>query len=120
MQTMADKGRLESLKGIEETVQIEERTRLAMETYANWLERALLASPWANVDLNKKLLSCATENVAASVGLIQKLSQAKSLEDALKIQAEFVSNQVGSLNEQTKTIMEICAKAAQVATNRSN
>jgi hypothetical protein len=64
-------------------------------------------------------LSYATENVAASVGLIQKLSQAKSLEDVVKIQTEFVSKQVGSLNEQTKTIMEICAKAAQAATKRS-
>jgi hypothetical protein len=41
------------------------------------------------------------------------------LEDVVKIQTEFVSKQLGSLNEQTKTIMEICAKAAQDATKRS-
>jgi hypothetical protein len=28
--------------------------------------------------------------------------------------------QLGSLNEQTKTIMEICMKAAQAATKRAN
>jgi hypothetical protein len=114
---MTDK---ESLTGIEQGVQIEERTRHAMETYFNWLQNAMSASPWSNIDLNKKLLSYATENVAASVGLIQKLSQAKTLEDVVKIQSEFVSKQVGSLNEQTKTIMKMCAQAAQATMKRSD
>jgi hypothetical protein len=71
---MTDK---ESLKGIEQEVQIEERTRHAMETYVNWLENAMSASPWSNVDFNKKLLSYATDNVTAAVGLVEKLSHAK-------------------------------------------
>ena len=75
---MTDK---ESLTGIEQDVQVEERTKHAMETYVNWLQNAMLASPWTNVDLNKKLLSYATENVAAAVGLVEKLSHAKNLED---------------------------------------
>jgi hypothetical protein len=70
--------------------------------------------------LTKKLLSYATENVTAAVGLVEKLSHANNLEDVVKIQTEFVSKQLGSLNEQTKTIMEICTKAAQAATRRSN
>ena len=45
----------------------------AMETYVNWLQNAMSASPWTNVDLNKKLLSYATENVTAAVGLVEKL-----------------------------------------------
>ena len=115
---MADK---ESLTGIEQEVQIEERTRHAMETYVNWLQNAMSAPPWSNVDLNnKKLLSYATENVTAAVGLVEKLSHAKNLEDVVKIQTEFMSKQLGSLNEQTKAIREICMKAAQAATKRSN
>ena len=47
---MADK---ESLQGIEQQVQIEERTRHAMETYVKWLQNAMSGSPWTNVDLNK-------------------------------------------------------------------
>jgi malonyl CoA-acyl carrier protein transacylase len=35
----------------------------------------------------------------------------------VKIQTEFVSKQLSSLNEQTKTIMEICTRAAQDMTN---
>jgi len=113
---MTDK---ESLRGIEQEVQIEERTRHAMEAYVNWLQNAMSASTWSNVGLNKKLLSYATDNVTAAVGLVEKLSHAKNLEDVVKIQTEFVSKQLGSLNEQTKTIMEICAKAAQDATKCS-
>jgi hypothetical protein len=116
---MAEKERFESLTGIETDVQIEERTRHAMENYFNWLHNAILASPWSN-DLNKKLLNYATENVTAAVGLVQKLSQAKDVEQVVKIQTEFVSKQLGSLNEQTKTIMEICTKAAQDLTKRSS
>ncbi len=113
---MTDK---ESLRGIEQEVQIEERTRHAMQNYFTWLHNALLASPWSN-DLNKKLLSYATENVTAAVGLVQKLSQAKDVEQVVKIQTEFMSQQLNSFNEQTKAVVEICTQAAQAATKTSN
>jgi hypothetical protein len=114
---MTDK---ESLIGIEHDVQIEERTRHAMETYVNWLQNTMSVYPWTNADLNKKLLTYATDNVTAAVGLVEKLSHAKNLEDVVKIQTEFVSKQLGILNEQTKTIMEVCAKAAQGTTKHSD
>src|ERR1700747_1312794 len=113
---MTDK---ESLTGIEQNVQIEERTKHAMETYINWFQNAMSASPWSNLDLNKKLLSYAAENVTAAVGLVQKLSQAKDVEQVVKLQTEFMSKQLASFNEQTKTIVEICTKAAQDMTKRS-
>ena len=117
---MADKKPFESLTGIEQEVQITERTKQAMEDYFGWLQKTMSASPWGNIDLNKKLLSYATENVTAAVGLVEKLSRAKNLEDVVKIQTEFMSKQLGSFNEQTKTIVEICTKAAQEATKRSS
>jgi hypothetical protein len=116
---MADKERFASLTGIEQDVQITERTKHAMEDYFGWLQKTMSAS-WSNIDLNKKLLRYATENVTAAVGLVQKLSQAKNLEDVVKVQTEFMSKQLGSFNEQTKTIVEICTKAAQEATKRSS
>jgi hypothetical protein len=116
---MADKKRLESLADMEPYVQFTERTKHAMETYVSWLQNAMSASPWSNIDLNKKLLNYATENVTSAVGLVQELSHAKNLEDVMKIQTEFVNKQMTSLNEQTKTIIEICTKAAQKATKRS-
>ena len=117
---MADKERLESLTDIEPYVQITERTKHAMETYVSWLQKTMSASPWSNIDLNKKLLSYATQNVTAAVDLVQKLSQAKDVEQVVKIQTEFMSQQLNSFNEQTKTIVGICTKAAKDATKRSN
>jgi hypothetical protein len=120
IQAMAEKERFESLTGIEQDVQITERTRHAMETYVNWLRNAMSASPWSNVGLNTKLLGYATDNVTAAVGLVEKLSHAKNLEDVVKIQTEFMSQQLDSFNEQTQTLMEICTKATKEATKRSN
>jgi hypothetical protein len=116
---MADNETSESLAGIEQDVQITERTKHAMENYSQWLQNTMSASPWGNAELNKKLLSYATENVTAAVGLVQKLSQAKNLEEVVKFQTEFVSKQLDSFNQQTKTVVEICTKAAQDATKRS-
>jgi hypothetical protein len=112
-----DKEPLESLTGIEQEVQIAERTKHAMEIYFSWLQNAMAGSPWSNIDSNKKLLSYATENVTAAVALVQRLSQAKNLEEVVKFQTEFMSKQLNSFNEQTKAMVEICTKAAQDAMN---
>jgi len=50
---------------------------------------------------------------------VQKLSQAKDVEQVVKIQTEFMSQQLNAFNEQTKTIMEITTQAAQDVTKRS-
>jgi len=74
-----DKEPFESLTGIELDVQITQRTKHAMENYFSWLHNVMSGSPWSNnIDLNKRFLRCATENVTAAVGLVQKLSQAKN------------------------------------------
>jgi hypothetical protein len=46
---------------------------------------------------------------------VQKLSDAKNFQDVVKIQAEFMSTQLNSFNDQAKAISEIYTKAAQDA-----
>ena len=46
-------------------------------------------------------------------------AQAKDVEQVVKIQTEFMSKQLNSFNEQTKTIAEICTKAAEDAMKTS-
>jgi hypothetical protein len=58
-----------------QTEQITERTQEAMGNYFSWLQNAMSASPWSNTDLNKKLLSYATETVSAYAEHTQRLSQ---------------------------------------------
>jgi hypothetical protein len=89
--------------------------RIILSGFRTLCRRLLGVTP----ELNKRLLSYATENVTTAVGLVQKLSQAKNLEEVVKIQTEFISKQMVSFNEQTKTIVEICTTAAQDMTKRS-
>jgi hypothetical protein len=92
--------------------QMAKQSRRAAETYFAWLQNAMSVFPWSNVDLNRKLLSHATENVTAAVSFMQQLSQAKNLEDVIKIQTEFVENQTKYFSEQAKTVGEITKAAA--------
>jgi hypothetical protein len=118
--TMAEKERLESLTGIENDVQIEERAKHAMETYFSWLQNAMSATPWSNTNLNKILLRNANQNFAATFSFVQKLSQAKNFQDVVKIQTEFMETQMNSFNDQAKVIGEIYAKAAKDAMKGSS
>jgi hypothetical protein len=84
----------------------------AIEQYFNLLQNTMSALPWSNTNLNRVLLSQATQNVAATFSFLQKLSQAKNFTDVVKIQTEFMSAQLNSFNDQAKTIGETYAKAA--------
>jgi len=113
-----DKESSESLTGMAKQTaeQITGRTQEAMENYFTCLQTTMSASPWGNTDLNRKLLSYATENVSAVFGFVQKLSQAKNLEDVVKIQTEFIKAQTDSFNEHAKEIGEIYSKVTTGAT----
>jgi hypothetical protein len=87
-----------------------------MKNYFGWLHSAMSAAPWGNTDLNKKLLDYAQENSAAALEFVQKLTKAKTLEDVVTIQTEFVSAQLNSLNDQAKDIGDACAKTVGAAT----
>jgi hypothetical protein len=96
--------------------QMTERTQETITNYFSWLQNAMQTSPWGNTDLNKKLMSYATETVTAPLSFAQKLSQARNLEDVVKIQTEFVRAQTDSFNEHAKELGEIYTKVATSAT----
>ena len=92
--------------------QITKQTQGAMENYFGWLQKTMSALPWSNTNLNRILLSHATQNVTVTFAFVQKLSQAKNLQDVVKIQTEFMNLQLNSFNDQAKIIGEIYTKAA--------
>jgi len=95
--------------------QMRAQTQGAMENYFGWLQTTMSTLPWSNTNLNRILLSNATQNVTAVFAFVQKLSQARSFEEVVKIQTEFMEAQMISFNEQTKILGEIYTKAAQDA-----
>jgi hypothetical protein len=48
---------------------------------------------------------------------VQKLSQAKSFEEVVKLQTEFMGTQMNSFNQQAKVLSETYTKAAEDAMN---
>jgi hypothetical protein len=97
--------------------QTSERTQEAVTNYFNWLQTTMsAASPWGNTDLNKKLVSYATESVTAASAFMQQLSGAKNVEDAAKIQTEFVKTQMETFNQRAKELGEIYTKLVTAAT----
>jgi hypothetical protein len=92
--------------------QIAKQTQEVMENYFGWLQKTVSALPWSNTNLNRILLSHATQNVTATFAFVQKLSQAKNFQDVAKIQTEFMETQMNSFNEQAKILGEIYTKAA--------
>ena len=113
-----DKEPFEALTGTaqETAKQITEQTQGAMENYFGWLQKTMSSTfPWSNTNLNRILLSNATQNVTATFAFVQKLSQAKNFQDVVKIQTEFMETQMNSFNEQAKILGEIYSKAARDA-----
>jgi len=82
------------------------------QDYFGWLQETMSALPWGNTNLNRILLSNATQNITAIFAFVQKLSQAKNFEEVVKIQTEFMEAQMNSFNEQAKILGEIYTKAA--------
>ena len=109
-----DKEPSKSLTGIatQTAEQITGRTQEAMGNYFSWLQNAMSASPWGNTELTKKFLGYATKNASNAFGFVQKLSQAKNLEDVVKIQTEFMTTQFSSFNEQAKNLGDIYVRTA--------
>jgi hypothetical protein len=97
--------------------QITKQTLEAVESYFDWLQRAMptFPFPWSNTNLNRILLSNVTQNVTATFVFVHKLSQAKNLQEVVKLQTEFMETQIKSFNEQAKILAEIYSKAAEDA-----
>ena len=89
-----------------------EQTRGAMENYLNFFQKNMSASPWVGTELNKKIADYAQQNVATSFGFAQQLTQAKDLQDVVRIQTEFLQTQMKTLTEQSKDLSETATKAA--------
>jgi hypothetical protein len=92
--------------------EFKDQTQSAIEQYFSLLQNTMSALPWNNTNLNRILLSHATQNVTATFAFVQKLSEAKNFQDVVKIQTEFMNTQLNSFNEQARSVGELNAKAA--------
>ena len=67
-------------------------------------------------DVTQKAMGFAEQNIANSFDLAQRLVQAKDMQEVLKLQADFVKNQMQVLTEQARELGERTSEAAREAT----
>jgi len=85
----------------------------AMDAYFGLLKKAISSVPSGGTKLGEKLKSHAEQNVAAAQEYVAKLSEAKTIQDAIRIQTEFVQTQFAAFGEQAKGLMETYAQEAE-------
>jgi phasin len=73
--------------------------------------RATLARAGAK-DMNEKAMTFAQRNIMASFEFAQKLVRAKDVQEMMKLQADYIQEQMKVLNEQAKELGESASKAA--------
>ena len=88
-----------------------EQTRKAMESYLDFFQKNIKASPLLETDLNKKMRTYMEQNIAAVSEFAQKASNAKDFQDFWRIQTEFMQTQWKAFTEQTKDLAESAAKS---------
>lgn len=60
-------------------------------------------------DVSSRAVSFAQRNIAASFDFAQKLVQAKNVEEVLKLQQDYIQEQIRALSEQAKELSEVAA-----------
>ena len=111
-----DKDHFEDFSAI--AAQTMEKTRGAMDTYFNMIQKSVSLYPWGETELGEKLKSVTEENIAAFHNYVRKMSQARDLPDAIQVQTEFIKSQMVSFADQVKEIGETCFKAAVDASKK--
>lgn len=113
-----DKEPLEDLSAV--AAQTLEKTRLAADNYFNFLQQSMSSYPWGGTELGETLKTFAEQNIAAVHELTRRLSQAKTVQDVIQIQTEFMMAQFNSFAEQTKTLGGAYMKAVTGATKTAS
>jgi len=83
-----------------------------IDTYFDFLKKSVSSFPTGGTKIDEKLKGQSVQNVAAVHDLVKRLSQAKDLEQVLRIQTEFVQSQFQAFGEQMRSLGEVYSKEA--------
>ena len=88
-----------------------EQVREGMHTYFDFLKQTISAFPSGGTEFGEKLKNHAEQNVSAVQEYVTKLSKAKTVQDAIQTQTEFMQTQFNAFGEQAKELVETFSKA---------
>ncbi len=89
-----------------------EQARNAVDTYFDYLKKAVSAAPSGGTEYGEKLKSCAEANLATTHKFVRRLSHEQDFSEMVRIQAEFMQSLANAVGEQTKTLAEAYTKTA--------
>jgi hypothetical protein len=89
-----------------------EQARSAVDTYFDYLRKAISSTPSGGTEFGEKLKSYAEANLATTHEFVRQLSQVKDFNEMVRIQVEFMQSLVNAMGEQTKELTEAYTKAA--------
>ena len=76
------------------------------------VENASTGAQASAIELQKTVIELAEENIAATFDHAQKLTKAKTVQELVELQNEFLKARLASLGEQTRVVTESAQKAA--------
>lgn len=88
-----------------------EQARKAMSDYMQFMKNSASSTPWAGNEQSKKMIELAEKNVSAMFDFAEQLTSARSPDEFVKIQTDFVQQQMQAFGEQAKNFAEVGMKA---------
>jgi hypothetical protein len=100
---------VETKQAVEQTMR---QAQGAMDNYFGLLQQTMSATPWGKTDFGEKLKSFTEQNIATAQQHVQKLSQAGTFQDVIRIQTEYMQTQLSLFADQAKQLGEVYMKTA--------
>jgi len=101
-----------AMQAVQQTVQ---QMQGAVDNYFNFIRQTMWSYPLGGTEFGEKLKSYSEKNIATANEYVRKLSEAKDLQEVIRIQTEFMQTQFNAFGEQTKSLGEAFTKAATEA-----
>jgi phasin len=102
-------------KGVEQARQAFEGFISAAHNAVNAFEGQAETARQGAKDVTEKAITFAGQNIASSFELARQLVQAKDAQEMLRLQTDFIRNQMQAFAEQAKELGESTSKAARDA-----
>jgi hypothetical protein len=84
----------------------------AVDSYFDFLNRAISSVPSGGTEFGEKLKGFSERNIAVTHQFVRQLGHAKDFQEVLRLQAEFMQNQMQAFAEQATSLAEAFAKTA--------
>ena len=92
------------------TEQSLEQVRTAINSYLQFLQRAIPGEVTGGSELSSKILGYAERNVTSAFELAQRLVQVRDIQELTKLQTDFIQAQMQAMTEQAKDLGEAATK----------